>query len=148
MTGASPFRPTTESFRATDRAVNPASIPNHSPESQRFFSRAGSSNESPMIHQQANSGARTVQPERTEGGFNRAGNTGMNQPQQGVGRPAWRNFGSGNAEAQGSAATQEHGMNSANRPGGANQPQPNADRPSGRGFGSRNSGAEIQAAPE
>jgi hypothetical protein len=117
MTGASPFHPTNESFRSTDRSVNPASIPNHSAESQRFFSRAGSSNGSPMIRQQGNSGAQTVQPQRTEGGFNRGGNTGMNQPQQGVGRPAWRDFGSGNAEAHGSAPTQGRGMNSSNQQG-------------------------------
>jgi hypothetical protein len=118
-------------------------------ESQRFFSRSGPSNESPVIHQQANSGARTVQPQGTEGGFNRGGNAaGMTQPQQGVGRPGWRNFGSGNVESQGSAQTQAHGMNSANQRGGANQPQQNADRPGGRGFGSTNSGAGTQAVPE
>jgi hypothetical protein len=95
MTGTSPLHPTNESFRSTDRAVNPASIPNHTAESQRSFSRSSS----PMLHQQGNFGAQS------------------GQPQQGAGRPGWRNFGSGNVAGQGSAPTQERGMNPSNQQG-------------------------------
>ena len=138
ITAGTPFHPTNESFRSTDRAVNPASVPSHSVESQRFYSRSGYSTGSPMARQQGNVTAQPGQPQRTEGGSNHVGNLGATPQPQTVARPGWRGFGSGNAGGQAPAAVPEHAANSANRPGAVNQSpapaQQNGERPGWRTF--------------
>ena len=138
ITAGTPFHPTNESFRSTDRAVNPASVPSHSAESQRFFSRSGYSTGTPMTRQQSNVSAQPVQPQRAEGATNRAGNLGATQQSQTGARPGWHGFGSGNAGGQGQATTQEHTTNPANQPGTVNQgaapAQQNGARPGWRTF--------------
>jgi hypothetical protein len=91
MTGANPVTPSRESFRPSDRGVNPGAIPNRSVASQRFFSSNARQ-------------SRMAQSESSPNGFNRGGNFPGNQSsqnaqqnsQQGATRPGFRSFGSNN----------------------------------------------------
>jgi hypothetical protein len=129
MTGANPVTPSRESFRPSDRQLNPGAIPNRSVANQRFFSSNARQN-------------RTAQSEGSPNGFNRGGNFPGSQPsqnaqqnsQQSGARPGFRNFGSNNSG----------NVDPGNRRGGFtpgnNQPQQNTDRPGFRNFNSGNPG--------
>jgi hypothetical protein len=144
LTGAHPVTPSRESFRPSDRQVNPSAIPNRASANQRFFSS------------NARQGARG-QAERSQGGFNRGGNPAGNQSQQNTQRPGFRSFGSRDSGNVTPAPAQDRNMNPGNRQGGSNpgpnQQQQNTERPGGsdrsgpgfRSFGSRNSGNESSA---
>ena len=143
ITAGHPVTPSRESFRPSDRQVNPAAIPNRANTNQRFFS-----------------GARTgtvPQGQNAQGGFNRGGNltvrpsqqnprlaapnSGSNVPQQNGTRPGFRNFGPGNA---GDAS-------SGNRQGalisGANLPRQNEGRSGSGGAGSNSSSGSANSGP-
>src|SRR6266436_391730 len=83
MTGAHPVSPSRESFRPTDRQVNPSSIPNRASSNQHFFSS------------NARQGA-SVQAEHGGNNFNRGGNPTNGQPQQNTTRPGFNGFGQTN----------------------------------------------------
>jgi hypothetical protein len=136
LTGAHPVTPSRESFRPSDRQVNPGAIPNRGGANERFFSRS-------------RQGA-TPQEERSQGGFNRGGNPAGNQPQQNTQRPGFRSFGSRDSGNVTPAPAQDRNMNPGNRQDGSN-PGPNqqrqdTQRPGFRSFGSRDSG-NVTPAP-
>jgi len=109
MTGRLGMSPTRESYRPTDRAANPASIPSRAANSQRFFSDSRSAAFRPS-GPQANAGLNA----RTNSGANSfAGN--RTTPQSG-----WNGFGSGNQSAMGSARPQS--SPSGIRPGNSASP--------------------------
>jgi hypothetical protein len=83
MTGANPVSPSRESFRPTDRQVNPGSIPSRANNNQRFFSS------------NARQGA-SVQNGRGVNNFNRGGNPSGGQVQQNTARPGFNGFGQTN----------------------------------------------------
>ena len=82
ITSGHPVTPTRESFRPSDRSVNPAAIPTRAATNQRFYStaRAGVA----------------PQGQTAQGGFNRGGNPAVNQPQQNAGRGGPSGFGPNN----------------------------------------------------
>jgi hypothetical protein len=99
MTGANPVSPSRESFRSSDRQVSPGAIPNRANGNQHFFSS------------NARQGT-AAQSERSQGGFNRGGNSGGAQPQQNTARPGFRSFGSnntGNTGNSGNSGNMERG---------------------------------------
>jgi hypothetical protein len=120
ITSGHPATPSRESFRPSDRQVNPAAIPSRASTNQRFFSDSRT--------------GRSVQGQPAQGGVNRGGNPAVNQPQQNAGRPGVGNFGSNNSG----------NVNSGNRQGpansGSNLPQQNADRSGPRSFGPNGAG--------
>jgi translation initiation factor IF-2 len=120
LTGAHPVTPSHESYRPSDRQVNPAAIPTRAVANQHFFSTARQSG--------------SPQGEHAQGGFNRGGTPAGNQPQQNTARPGFRSFGPNNSS----------NANPGNRPGGSssggNQPQQNAARPGFHSFSPNNSG--------
>jgi FecR protein len=120
ITGGHPVTPSRESFRPSDRQVNPGAIPSRAGTNQRFFSDARM--------------GRSVQGQPGQGGGNRGGNPAVNQPQQNAGRPGAGNFGSNNSG----------NVNSGNRQGpsnsGNNLPQQNTDRSGSRSFGPNGAG--------
>jgi hypothetical protein len=83
MTGANPVSPSRESFRPTDRQVNPGSIPSRANNNQRFFSS------------NARQGA-SVQNGHGVNNFNRGGNPSGGQVQQNTARPGFNGFGQTN----------------------------------------------------
>jgi hypothetical protein len=117
ITSGHPVTPSRESFRPSDRQVNPAAIPNRAATNQRFFSDARS--------------GRSVQGQP---GANRGGNPAVNQSQQNAARPGIGNVG----------PNTPGNVNSGNRQGrsnsGNNLPQQNADRPGSRSFGQNGNG--------
>jgi hypothetical protein len=120
ITGGHPVAPSRDSFRPSDRQVNPGAIPNRAGTNQRFFSDART--------------GRSVQGQSAPGGFNRGGNPAVNQSQQNAARPGFRNFGPSNSG----------NVNTGNRQGasnsGSNLPQQNANRPGSRSFGPNGAG--------
>ncbi len=95
MTGANPVSPSRESFRPTDRQVNPGSIPNRANSDHRFFSS------------NARQGA-SGQAEHSVNNFNRGGNPANGQAQPNPARPGFHSFGPANSG----------NPNPSNRPGG------------------------------
>ena len=87
MTGANPVTPSRESFRPSDRQVNPGAIPNRTSANQRFFS--------PSAQNAA------FQAGRSQADFNRGGNFTGNRTQQNAQqnavRPGFHSFGSSNS---------------------------------------------------
>src|SRR5882672_6321900 len=79
ITSGHPVTPSRESFRPSDRQVNPAAIPNRAATNQRFFSDARS--------------GRSVQGQPGQAGANRGGNPVVNQSQQNAARPGIGNVG-------------------------------------------------------
>jgi len=124
ITSGHPVAPSHESFRPSDRQVNPAAIPNRASTNQRFFSTAR-----PSVSPQGQSG---------QGALNRGGNPAVNQSQQNAGRPGNGNFGPNNSG----------NLNSGNRQGvpnsGVSTPQQNGVRPGFRSFGSGNANSGNQ----
>jgi uncharacterized protein DUF6600/FecR-like protein len=141
MTGGHPVAPSHESFRPSDRQVNPGAIPNQASANQRFFSNARQGG--------------SPQGERAQGGFNRGGlvrqggNPAGNQPQQNTTRPGFRSFGSHDTGTTTPAPVQQGNTNPGNRQSGSNpggnQAQQNTARPGFRSFGSRDTGTMTPA---
>jgi hypothetical protein len=127
ITAGHPVTPSRESFRPSDRQVNPGAIPNRASTNQRFFSTA-------------RTGA-SQQGQSSQGGSNRGGNLAVNQSQQNAGRPGIRNFGSSNSG----------NVNSGNRQGasnsGTNLPLQNEGRSGSAGSGSSISSGNANRGP-
>ncbi len=81
MTGRNPVSPSSESFRSSDRQVNPGAIPNRANSNQRFFSGNSS--------RQVASG--------TQGNFSRSGNFTGSQAAPNGARTGFHSFGSVNS---------------------------------------------------
>ena len=125
MTGANPIAPSRQSFQATDRQVNPRSIPTRSPSSQHFFS----------------SNMRTTGP--TQGatnGFNRGTNPTANPP-----RTNARSFGPSNSPTanRGPSAAEPRQPIQSSRPGWHT-----FTPPSGSSSGNRQRQSNPGATPE
>ncbi len=138
LTGANPISPSRESFRSSDRRVNPGAIPNRANRNQRFFSS------------NARRGA-SGQAQRGQGGVNRGASPRSTQPQRNTARPGFRSFGSNSSSNTGSVnrgrtpqqtSRPSQPSNQVNR--GASprsaQPQRNSARPGFRSFGSNSPG--------
>jgi hypothetical protein len=127
LTGAHPVTPSRESFRSSDRQVNPSAVPSRAVANQRFFSNA-------------RQGA-SVQTDRSQNGFNRGGTPGGAQPQQNTARPGPDRSGQG---FHGFGANNSGNVNPGSRQGGPNpgasQSQQNTLRPGFHNFGPNNSG--------
>ena len=107
LTGANPVSPSRESFRPSDRQVNPGAIPNRAGNNQRFFS--GNSRQGSV-----------AQSDRGQAGFNRAGSMAGAGPQQNSARPSMQGS---------SSPSSQPGWHTFNSP--SRSPQPET---SGRNF--------------
>jgi uncharacterized protein DUF6600/FecR-like protein len=125
MTGANPVRPSSESFRPTDRQVSSSAIPNRTSANQRFYSPSGQNAQqnaarpgfrsfNPTSSSSVNSGSSAARQYQGSTQGQRSFNAASSQQGQSIQstRPGWRTFTPPSSGTQPNTAARSYGSQS------------------------------------